>query len=55
MRPLARPKYGWEENIKIDIQEIEYRRAPFLDGDMWRAVVHTVMNFGLQKTPEFIE
>jgi hypothetical protein len=54
-RPLVRPKYGWEDNIKIDVEEIEYRRALVQDKDKWRAVVHTVMKFGLHKTSEFIE
>ena len=24
-RPLGRPRYRWEDNIKMDIQEVEWR------------------------------
>jgi hypothetical protein len=46
-RPLGRPRRRWEDNIKMDLQEVgwsmdsielaQYR-------DRWRAVVNAVMN-----------
>jgi hypothetical protein len=38
-RPLGRPRHRWEDNIKMDLQEV--------GGDRWRALVSTVMNFGV--------
>jgi hypothetical protein len=32
-RPLRRPRCRWEDNIKMDLQELE-----------WRTIVNTVMN-----------
>ena len=48
-RPLGRPRRKWEENIKMDLQEVgrgcgDWMELP-QDRDMWRALVSTVMNF----------
>ena len=47
-RPLGRPRRRWEDNIKMDLQEvggcgdwIELTQ----DRERWRALVSTVMNF----------
>ena len=47
-RPLGRPRRRWEDNTKVDIQEVggdgdwmEFAQ----DRDRWRALVNTVMNF----------
>ena len=39
-RPLGRPRHRWEDNIKMDLEEVgmDY-------GDRWQALVSTVMNF----------
>ena len=47
-RTLGRPRYRWEDNIKMDLREVggggdwmelaQYR-------DRWRVLVNTVMNF----------
>jgi hypothetical protein len=37
-RPLRRPRCRWEDNIKMDLQEV--RGAE--DRDRWRALVSTV-------------
>ena len=46
-RPLGRPRRRWEDNIKMDLQEvggggdwIELAQ----DRDRWRALVNTIMN-----------
>ena len=47
-RPLGRPRRRWEDNIKIDLQEVECGGMDWIelaqDRDRWRALVSTVMN-----------
>ena len=47
-RPLGRPRHRWEDNIKIDLQEVggggDWMELA-QDRDRWRALVNTVMNF----------
>jgi hypothetical protein len=47
-RPLGRPRRRWEDNIKIDLEEIGFGDVDWIylaqDRDMWRALVNTVMN-----------
>ena len=46
-RPLERPRYRWEDNIKIDLQEVGCRGTDWIDlvqnKGRWRAVVNAVM------------
>ena len=48
-RPFERPRRRWEDNIKMNLQEIEYDGLDCIDlaqdRDRWRALVSTVMNF----------
>jgi hypothetical protein len=48
-RPLGRPKRRWEDNIKMDLQEVEGGYGDWMelaqDRDRWRAFVSAVMNF----------
>ena len=48
-RPLGIPRRRWEDNIKIDIQEVVCGRMDWIDlaqdRDRWRALVNAVMNF----------
>jgi len=48
-RPLGRPRRRWEDNIKMDLQEVGCgamdRIELFQDRGSWRALVNTVMNF----------
>jgi hypothetical protein len=48
-RPLGRPRRRWEDNIKIDLQEVEGSRWDWMEvahaRDRWRALVGTVRNF----------
>jgi hypothetical protein len=45
-RPLGRPRRRWEDNIKIDLQEVGGGRGDWMklaqDMDRWRALVGTV-------------
>ena len=48
-RPLGRPRRRWENNIKMDLQEVGGGREDWMelaqDRDEWRALVGTVRNF----------
>ena len=48
-RPLGRPRHRWEDNIKIDLQEVGGGRGDWMelaqDRDRWRALVGTVRDF----------
>jgi hypothetical protein len=49
MRPFARPRHRWEDNIKMDhIQEMEWGCMDWIDlaeeRDKLRAIVNAVMN-----------
>ena len=47
-RTLGRPRRRWEDNIRIDLQEVECGRVDWIelaqDKDRWRALVNAVMN-----------
>jgi hypothetical protein len=46
-RPLERPRSRWEDNIKMDLQEVVWgmdRIDPDQERDRWRALVNAVMN-----------
>jgi hypothetical protein len=47
-RPLWRPRRRWEDNIKMDLQEVGYGDMDWIelaqDRDRWRALVNAVMN-----------
>ena len=48
-RPLGGPRRRWEDNIKMDIQEVKCGGMDWielaLDRDRWRALVNGEMNF----------
>ena len=48
-RPLGRPRCRWEDNIKMELQEVGRGCEDWMelaqDRDRWRALVSTVMNF----------
>jgi hypothetical protein len=47
-RPLRRPRRRWEDNIKIDLQDVGwdmYWVKLAQDRDRWRALANAVMNF----------
>ena len=47
-KPLGRPRRRWEDNIKMDLQEVGGGGGDWLvlarNRDRWRAFVNTVMN-----------
>jgi hypothetical protein len=51
-RPLGRPRRRWEDNIRMDLQEVGCRGMDWIelaqDRDRWRALVNAVMNLLVQ-------
>jgi len=47
-RPLGRSRHWWEDNIKMDLQEVGNGGSDWIalarDRDSWRALVNAVMN-----------
>ena len=52
-RPLGRPRRRWEDNIKMDFQEVRGGCVAWMelvqDRYRWRALVSTVMNLRVPK------
>ena len=52
-RPLGRPRRRWEDNIKMDLQEVGGGCGDWMelaqDRDWWRALVSTVRNLRVPK------
>ena len=52
-RPLVRPRRRWENNIKMDLQEVGGGCGDWMelaqDRDSWRALVGTVRNLRVPK------
>jgi len=55
-RPLGRPRRRWEDNIKMDLQEVAGGCGDWMelaqDRERWRALVSTVMNLRVPKMRE---
>jgi hypothetical protein len=51
-RPLGRQRRRWEDNIKMDLQEVGWGREDWMElaqgRDRWRAPVGTVRDFRVQ-------
>ena len=52
-RPMGRPRRRWEDNIKMDLQEVGRSCGDWMelaqDRDRWWALVNTVMNLRVPK------
>ena len=52
-KQLVRPRRRWEDNIKIDLQEVGRSCGDWMelaqDRERWRALVSTVRNFRVPK------
>jgi hypothetical protein len=48
-RPMRRPRHRWEDNIRMDLQEVGGGCGDWIDlaqdRDRWGTLVSTVMNF----------
>jgi len=48
LRPFGRPRPRWEDNIKMDFEEVGCEGMDWIDltqnRDRWRALVNAVMN-----------
>ena len=58
-RPLGRPRRRWEDNIKMDLQEVGEGCEDWMelaqDRDRWRALVSMVMNLrGFKNAGNFL-
>jgi hypothetical protein len=51
-RPQRRPRRRWEDNIRVDLQEVGCGGMDWIglaqDRDRWRALVNAVMNLRVQ-------
>ena len=55
-RPMGRPRPRWEDNIKMDFQEVGGSCGDWMelvqDRERWRALVNTVRNLRVPKMRE---
>jgi hypothetical protein len=58
MRPLGRPRWRWEDNIKLDLREIGIDGANWIqlaqDRVQWQVFLNMVMNFWLPQRKDFL-
>jgi hypothetical protein len=43
-KPLGRRRFGWEDDMNMDLQEIRCKDVGWIHLAQWRTVVNTVMN-----------
>ena len=47
-KPVGRPRHRWEDNIKMDLQEVGCGGKDWIklaqDRDRWRALVNVILN-----------
>jgi len=52
-RLLGRPRRRWEDNIKMDLQEVGCGGIDWMDlaqdRDRWRGILNAIMNLGFHK------
>ena len=48
-KPLGRPRRRWEDNMKMDLQEVGYGSMDWIelaqDWERWRTLMNAVMSF----------
>ena len=53
-RPLGRPRPRWEDNVRMDLEEININAGNWVDSaqdrDYWRALVNATLNFRVHKS-----
>jgi len=59
-RLLGRPRRRWEDNIKMDLQEVEWVGMDWINlakvRNRWRVLINAVMNFRVPaKCREFLD
>jgi len=56
MKPLGRPRHRWEDNIKMDLQEVGCGGMDWInlaqDSDRWWALMNAVMNLQVPQNVE---
>ena len=56
-RPLERPRRRWEDNIRMDLEEIGINTRNWVDSvqgrDYWRALVNAALNLRVPKAIEW--
>ena len=58
-RPLGRPRRKWDDNIKMDLEEVGFGVMGWIElaqgRDSWRALVNVLMNLRVpQNTGKFL-
>ena len=55
---LRRPRLRWEDNIRMDLQEIDINKGNCVDSaqdrDYWRALVNTALNLRVPLAVELV-
>jgi hypothetical protein len=59
-RSLERSRHGWEDNIKMDLQEVGWRGMDWIalaqGRDKWRALANAILNVWVQSNVgEFLD
>ena len=53
-RPLGRPRRRWEDNVRMDLEEIGMNVGNWVglaqDRDYWRALVNLILNLWVPQT-----
>ena len=57
-RPLGRPKLRWEDNIRMNINEIDINLRNWVDSaqdrDYWKALVNELLNLWVPQDTELV-
>ena len=57
-RPLGRPRRRWEDNIRMDLEEIDINASKWVDSaqdrDYWRALVNTALDLRVPQAMELV-